>query len=93
MLILTRARYEQQGNEMFSPEYFGVFSDNEATVRAYADGVIVQAQHICFAHQHPYFEGKKWEEMDATYRRQNAAERYAEGKAIFNRRNPKHAIA
>lgn len=74
---------------LFSPEYFGVFSDNEFTVRAYDDGVVVQAQHIVFQHRHPVFGGAK---MDATYARQNAPERYAEGLAIFNRRNPKHAI-
>jgi hypothetical protein len=77
---------------MFSPEYFGVFSDNEVTVRAYDDGIVVQAQHIQFDHKHPIFTGTKWEEMDETYRRQNAQERYVEGAAIFNRRNPKYAI-
>lgn len=99
--ILTRARYEQQSETvtmgkdtpcLFSPEYFGVFSDNEFTHRAQDAGCMVQAPHILLDHKHPIFEGKKWEEMDATYRRQNAAERYAEGKEIFNRRNPAHAI-
>lgn len=103
MAILTRTRYLQQkeytalgevdtvlvGPYLFSPEYFGVFSDNEFTVRAYDDGVVVQAQHIVFQHNHPVF-GKA--PMDATYARQNAPERYPEGLAIFNRRNPKHAI-
>jgi hypothetical protein len=88
MAILTRARYEQQGREMFAAEYFGVFSDNEFTVRAYRDGVVVQAQHIVFDHRHPIFEGKPVEQWDETHRRQNAAERYAEGEAIFKRRNP-----
>ncbi len=88
MAILTRARYEHQGKELFSPEYFGVFSDTEFSVRASADGVIVPAKHICFDHQHPLFRGKKWEEMDGIYQRQNAPERYAEGRAIFERRNP-----
>ena len=86
--ILTRARYEAQGREMFAAEYFGVFSDNEFTVRAYADGVVVQAQHIVFEHRHPIFAGKPVEEWDETHRRQNAPERYAEGLAIFQRRNP-----
>ena len=87
--ILTRARYEAQGSEVFSPEYFGVFSDNEFTVRAYKDGVVVDARNeIVFAHEHPVFEGKPVSEWDATYRRQNAPERYAEGEAIFKRRNP-----
>lgn len=103
MAILTRARYEQQKDllnivegdgvwsppYLFAPEYFGMYSDNEYTVRAYDDGVVVQAQHIVFQHNHPVFCKAP---MDATYARQNAPERYAEGLAIFNRRNPKHAI-
>jgi hypothetical protein len=88
MAILTRARYEQQGREMFSSDYFGVFSDNEFTVRAYNDGVVVQAQHILFEHRHPIFERKPVDQWDETHRRQNAPERYAEGLAIFQRRNP-----
>jgi hypothetical protein len=101
MAILTRARYLAQVDGypidilkrptpyLFSPEYFGVFSDNEFTVRAYDDGVVVQAQHIVFEHRHPVF-GKAG--MDATYARQNDPARYREGLEIFNRRNPKHAI-
>lgn len=103
MAICTRARYLAQGHvvekplgqsntvepHLFAPEYFGVFSDNEFTVRAYDDDVVVQAQHIVFQHRHPVFGQAP---MDATYARQNAPERYAEGLAIFNRRNPKHRI-
>jgi hypothetical protein len=92
MAILTRARYEHQGAEMFSAEYFGVWSDNEFTLRAYDDGVVVQAQHIVFDHAHPIWQGKPVEQWDETYRRQNAPERYEEGLAIFNRRNAKHAF-
>jgi hypothetical protein len=77
---------------LFSPEYFGVFSDNEFTVRAYDDGVVVQAQHIVFEHAHPIWQGKPVEQWDETHRRQNAPERYREGLQIFNRRNPKHAL-
>jgi len=88
MAILTRKRYEDQGGEMFSPEYFGVFSDNEFSFRAYRDGVVVNGSRIHFQHQHPIFEGKPPEQWDATHARQNAPERYAEGEAIFRRRNP-----
>lgn len=73
---------------LFSPEYFGVFSDNEFSARAYRDGVVVDCRHIAFDHQHPVFFGKPASEWDATYQRQNAVERYAEGQAIFARRNP-----
>lgn len=89
MAILTRARYEQQGKEVFSPEYFGVYSDNEFSFRAYRDGVVIDARKsVIFQHNHPCFEGKSLEQMDATYQRQNAQARYDEGRAIFERRNP-----
>jgi hypothetical protein len=84
MAILTLARYRQQGH-LFAPEYFGVFSDNEYTYRAEKDGVVLDAKHIQFRHLHPaYGKGS----LDATYARQNDAERYREGFAIFRRRNP-----
>ena len=74
---------------LFAPEYFGVYSDNEFTHRAYRDGVVIDGRkQIIFQHNHPCFEGKAFTEMDATYQRQNSAERYAEGKALFERRNP-----
>ncbi len=92
MAIMTRARYEQQGREMFSSEYFGVFSDNELTVRAYDDCVVVQARHIVLEHKHPLFDGKPLEQWHETTQRQNAPERYREGLEIYNRRNPKHQI-
>ena len=91
MAILTRSRYTNQGY-LFHPDYFGVFSDNEFTLRAYDDGVIVQAPHIKFDHMHPIYKGKPFADWDETHRRQNAPERYREGVEIFNRRNPKYAI-
>lgn len=94
MAILTRARYLAQLDEatglpvMFSPEYFGVFSDNEFSLRAFRDGVVVDARHIIFDHRHPIFSDIKAGEWDETYQRQNHPDRYAEGEAIFRRRNP-----
>ena len=76
------------GPYLFHPDYFGVFSDTEFSFRAYRDGVVVEAKHINFRHEHPMFAGKPFEEWDHTHQRQNAPERYAEGEAIFKRRNP-----
>ena len=76
---------------MFSPEYFGVFSDNEFSVRAYDAGVVVDARHITLEHCHPIWQGKPVEEWDETHRRQNEDRRYIEGQEIFNRRNPAYA--
>lgn len=92
MAILTRARYEQQGKEMFSAEYVGLFSDNEFSLRAHLDGVVVDAKHITLEHQHPLWLGKPVEEWHETTRKQNEMARYQEGVEIYNRRNPAHAI-
>lgn len=86
MAVLTRARYKQQGH-LFAPDYFGVFSDNEFSLRAQQDGVLVDGWHIKFLHQHPVYEGKPFTEWDDTHRRQNAPERYADGEATFRYRN------
>jgi len=77
---------------LFHPDYSGVFSDNEFSVRAYDAGIVIQAKHITLEHQHPLWEGKPVEEWHETTRRQNEDARYIEGKEIFNRRNPSHAI-
>jgi hypothetical protein len=87
MAILTRARYEQQGH-LFAPAYFGVFSDDEFTFRAYRDGVVREARDLPFRHHHPIFAGKPASEWDATHRAQNAPARYREGREVFIRRNP-----
>lgn len=83
MAILTRERYEQAG--LFHPDYTGVYSDNEFTDQSYADGVVIEARDLVFQHHHPILTGDKaaW---DKTYAEQNSPERYAEGKAIYERR-------
>jgi hypothetical protein len=85
MAICSRARWRQQGDELFSPEYESMFSDNEYSYRAFRDGVVIDARHITFTHTHPVFGKGDW---DATYRRQNAPEKYARGLATFKLRNP-----
>jgi glycosyltransferase involved in cell wall biosynthesis len=89
MAILSRMRYLAQGSALFSPEYEGVFSDNEFSHRAYRDGVVIEARHLTFNHAHPVFGAGQW---DDTYKRQNAPEKYQRGLETFNRRNPEAAI-
>jgi glycosyl transferase family 2 len=95
MAILTRAQYLTQRHErtgepyLFHPEYLGVYSDNEFTVRAYENGVVIEAKGIVFKHEHPLATGAP---LDATYRAQNSPERYAHGLEVFNRRNPRYKI-
>lgn len=85
MAILSRARLEAQG-DLFFEGYESVFSDNEFSVRAFADGVVVDARdRITFEHLHPAFGGST---MDKTYEHNNSTERYKAGKATFDERNP-----
>lgn len=71
---------------MFHPDFFGVYSDNWFTHCAYRDGVVIDAtKQIRFIHSHPIWDNVPLEEMDETYRKQNAPDRYSEGHAIFNR--------
>lgn len=85
MAILSRARYEKQG-ELFFSGYESVFSDNEFSHRAWGDGIVLDLRSsITFQHIHPAF-GKA--PMDDTYRHNNTTERYKRGEALFKKRNP-----
>jgi FkbM family methyltransferase len=79
MAIMTRARYLHQGHMFFSG-YKSVYSDNEFSDRAEADGVVVDARDLIFRHMHPV---NGTAAMDATYKAQNAPERYREGEATY----------
>lgn len=86
MAILSRARWEQQGKEMFHHEFDSMYSDNHFSHRAFKDGVVIDARdRITFRHMHPIFGHGDWDE---TYRRQNAPDKYKHGKEVFNRLNP-----
>ena len=95
MAILTRDYYLRQKHEktgepyLFHPDYLGVYSDNEFTVRAYENGVVIEAKDLLFVHDHPIFTNGP---IDATYAAQNSAQRYAQGLEVFNRRNPRYKI-
>ena len=85
MAILSRARYEAQG-DLFFEGYESVYSDNEFSHRAWRDGIVLDARkEIRFEHQHPAFGKGK---MDATYSHNNAKDRYDAGKALYELRNP-----
>lgn len=70
---------------LLCPEYDGYWSDTEFSFRAYRDGVVQDARHIEFYHDHPIFTGAA---SDECYRRQQNPEANERGKAIFRRRNP-----
>lgn len=86
MAILTQKRLEQQGGFMFAPEYQesdGIYSDNEFTERAYAEGVVIEAKDIVFKHENPLFTGGK---PDDLIKNHNKPEFYEKGKTIYEKR-------
>jgi hypothetical protein len=92
--IMNRARYEQQG-EFLHAGYLSVYSDDEVTLRAYADAAaglcqLIEARDLVFLHRHHYHD--KSVPLDDTYKKENSADAYAVGAALFTKRNEK-AIA
>lgn len=85
--VITRAFYSAQGY-FFCPDYPHLFCDTELTVRAAESNQIIDARHLIFDHQHPMFTGAT---PDALHTERNSPAAWETGKAIFNRRNPKHA--
>jgi hypothetical protein len=79
MAICTRT-YMDQDYFLFHPWFTGVYSDNWFTEVAYKRGAVIEARDIVFKHQHPVFGTAV---VDATYARQNAPERYAQGEATI----------
>ncbi len=87
--IMTRARYEQCG-EFLHSGFQSVFSDDDVTIRAYADAAdgkctLVEARDLVFLHRHHYHD--KTVPLDATYQRENSDEAYRIGAKLFAERN------
>lgn len=77
--ILNRVRYEQIGY-LFHPGFVSMHSDDEFSIRAAQDGVLVDAPDILFRHEH-WSTGER--PMDPVYERQNAPKRYQYGAALL----------
>lgn len=86
MAIFTRPWLEQLGGDFLSPEYFGVYSDDEFSFRAYEAGVVVDARDLVLNHLHPNYDPTM--PVDETHRRQNDSDRLLHGKKVFLKRNP-----
>ena len=71
------------GCYLFHPDFKSMYSDNYFTRRAYGDGVVIEARDFVIEHNHPVFNSAT--KMDKTYAESNAPERYAEGKATYER--------
>jgi hypothetical protein len=86
MAILNKKRLEKQGGWLFHPDYQesdGLYSDNEFTDRAYADGVVIEARDLKFMHENPIYTQK---EADKQLVNHNKPEFYEKGKAIYEKR-------
>lgn len=83
-------RYYEFKSEFLHAGYLSVFSDDEFSVRAYADAadgvcVWIKANHLTFLHRHAYHD--KSVPLDDTYMRENRPEAYAVGLKLFLERN------
>ena len=92
--ICNRARYEQVG-EFIHAGYRSVFSDDDFTIRAIADSAdgkctLIDARNLTFTHRHHYHD--KSVPWDPVYARGNSTEAYAQGQALFMKRNS-HLVA
>jgi hypothetical protein len=91
--IETRKYTEFKGH-FLCPDYPGIFSDDEATYRAYRDAkdgncLLLEAKDIVFLHrQHSNDPSVP---IDDTYRLQSRPEAYTAGLRLFFERNPRAA--
>lgn len=89
MPILSRARYEAQGSEVFYPAYESMCADNDFCEWARQDGVVIDARHLMFPHRHPLYDDKggwrrpKDVDWDKAYQAQNRPEAYEVGKTVW----------
>jgi hypothetical protein len=70
---------------LFNPEFDGYWSDTEWSWRVYKEGVVVEAPHIQFYHDHPLFTGAA---SDAEYMRQQNPEAERRGRLVFEKVAP-----
>lgn len=70
--VISRKRYDLQTYFMH-PDFNGVqtFADEDATLRAKKEGVLIERMDIVFEHRHPAFGKGEWDDV---YRRQSNSE-------------------
>lgn len=82
LAIVTRRRYDKMG-AMFSEGYLSIYSDTELTHRALMDGVLLDAPHLFFEHQHCDNNKRNRDAVDDEHGGQH---RYKQGELLFNSR-------
>jgi hypothetical protein len=78
--ILSRALYNKRGY-VFHPEYFGVFCDNDFTVRTQLECPILQVKGLEWNHDHPS-NGTRVEDDVVRHQNSEAAYRYGATKMV-----------
>lgn len=85
---VTRPTFKRLGHgqqNILSPEYPGIFSDTEFSLRARKSGLLVPSE-LVFKHEHPFWNPAI--PSDDTYKMENSTQAYKLGEEIFRRRNP-----
>jgi hypothetical protein len=85
---MTRPTFSKLGygrQNILCPEYHGVFSDTEFSLRARRQPFFLPSD-ISFKHEHPFWNPAI--PTDDTYKMENSDEAYKFGNEIFRRRNP-----
>jgi hypothetical protein len=82
--VLSRELYARRGY-VFHPSYYGVFCDNDFTVRTLLECTILQVKGLKWLHDHP-INGSRPE--DDNTRHQNSEKAYAYGGATFTKMWP-----
>lgn len=77
--IVNRKRYERIGY-LFQPGFISMYADDDFSLHAEADGVVVNAPEILFKHEH-WSTGER--QMDEVYAAQNAPKRYQYGANLL----------
>jgi GT2 family glycosyltransferase len=81
--ILSRAWYEKL-RYCFYPAYESMYADNDFTEHAEQEGIVIDATHLLFPHEHPVFDASK--EWDEVYRHTARPEAFKLGKRILDLR-------
>jgi hypothetical protein len=85
--VLSRELYIRRGY-VFHPSYYGVFCDNDFTVRTMLECSVLQVKGLKWFHDHP-INGSRAE--DDNTRHQNSEKAYAYGGATFTKMWPLYA--
>ena len=81
--VLSRSWFQKYGY-VYYPEYFSMFCDNDMTLRAKRDHVLLDVRHlISFQHNH-FICGRN--PKDETYTRETNADAFRDGEILLNTR-------